>query len=380
VQIQWTFSDGNNGNQGLGGAMVGSGVITVNIAQGNMKPIALSDQYQTNSVSILTVVTPTVLSNDFDPEGASLTAVLVTGPSRGSLTLQTDGRFVYVPDSSYLGTVQFVYVVSDGNLQSSPQTVSITVLPPPSIPNTIDILIPSTPGQNQPPQTPNNDQNPSSDSPGDSADGEDGAQMEETDESNSSQESGKISSKIGVSATQQFQEVNSAKNYRPESQNSGGEGVFIVNDSERFNFSYQKVQQKNQLEVQITSSVVVDYLDKLPDRMTLNDQIVFASEIQTDNILENGKIEAIRLLEKNHEQVFFQTVTPFALGTAISAGISIHLILTSQVGTILLAQSSLISPLDPLTFLDYSGEIMKSESLEDQLFEKASLDKARWNQ
>jgi hypothetical protein len=241
-------------------------------------------------------------------------------------------------------------------------------------------LIPSTPGQNQPPQTPNNDQNPSSDSPGDSADGEDGAQMEETDESNSSQESGKISSKIGVSATQQFQEVNSAKNYRPESQNSGGEGVFIVNDSERFNFSYQKVQQKNQLEVQITSSVVVDYLDKLPDRMTLNDQIVFASEIQTDNILENGKIEAIRLLEKNHEQVFFQTVTPFALGTAISAGISIHLILTSQVGTILLAQSSLISPLDPLTFLDYSGEIMKSESLEDQLFEKASLDKARWNQ
>jgi|GEM_PF-1067578 len=380
VQIQWIFSDGNTGGQGSGGAMLTSGVVNVNIAQGNMKPIALPDQYQTNTASILTVVTPTLLSNDYDPEGGSLTAVLLTGPSRGSLTLQADGRFVFVPDPDFVGTVEFVYAASDGNLQSNPQTVSITVLSTPSLPNTLDILNPTTPGQNQPPPSSNNDQNPSPNSDQNLGDGEDVDQAEESETINENQDIGKVSPKIGVSTLRQIQEESSVKNFREVSQNVASEGAFLLIDNERSNYINRNIQQRNEEETQIINSLVVDYLYKLPDRMTLNDQIVLTPEILAEFSLENGKIEATQLLEEDHQQVFFQTVTPFALGTAISAGISLHLILTSQVGTVLLAQSSLIAPLDPLTFLDYSGEIMKSETVEDQLFEKASVDKARWNQ
>src|SRR5262249_12883892 len=39
-----------------------------------------------------------VLSNDTDPDGDLLHAVLVTGPSHGSLTLNPDGSFSYTPN------------------------------------------------------------------------------------------------------------------------------------------------------------------------------------------------------------------------------------------------------------------------------------------
>jgi len=84
-------------------------------------------------------------------------------------------------------------------------------------------------------------------------------------------------------------------------------------------------------------------------------------------------------IEDQSEDLFFQAVTPIAVGTAISAGISIHLILTSQIGTVLLSQSTFVVPLDPLTMLDSSAKVNKSRELEDQLFEAASIKKSRSN-
>jgi hypothetical protein len=84
-------------------------------------------------------------------------------------------------------------------------------------------------------------------------------------------------------------------------------------------------------------------------------------------------------IEDQNEDLFFQAVTPIAVGTAISAGISLHLILTSQIGTVLLSQSTFVVPLDPLTMLDSSAKVKKSRELEDQLFEAASIKKSRSN-
>jgi VCBS repeat-containing protein len=78
---------------------------------------------------VLTVATPGVLGNDSDPDGDPLTAVLVTGPSHGSLTLNANGSFSYTPAADFAGSDSFSYRASDGTVSSSPATVTITVTP-----------------------------------------------------------------------------------------------------------------------------------------------------------------------------------------------------------------------------------------------------------
>src|SRR5690606_13702562 len=56
----------------------------------NVLPVAQPDSYTTSEDTTLTVQAPGVLGNDSDPEGAPLTAVLVSGPSNGTLTLNPD--------------------------------------------------------------------------------------------------------------------------------------------------------------------------------------------------------------------------------------------------------------------------------------------------
>ena len=63
---------------------------------------------------------PGVLANDTDPDGDPLTAVLVTGPSHGTLTLNANGSFTYTPAANFTGTDSFTYRASDGTLNSSP--------------------------------------------------------------------------------------------------------------------------------------------------------------------------------------------------------------------------------------------------------------------
>jgi len=59
--------------------------------------------------------------------GQQLSAVLVAGPSHGSLSLADDGTFSYLPDAGYIGADQFTYQASDGILSSPTATVTLTV-------------------------------------------------------------------------------------------------------------------------------------------------------------------------------------------------------------------------------------------------------------
>jgi hypothetical protein len=69
-----------------------------------------------------------VLSNDFDIEGSPLQAVLVSPTQHGSLILNPDGSFVYVPAADFVGIDRFVYVAFDGAASSAPTLVQIDVL------------------------------------------------------------------------------------------------------------------------------------------------------------------------------------------------------------------------------------------------------------
>ena len=77
---------------------------------------AASYSYSTNEDTTLTVPAPGVLPNYSDPDGDTLTAVKVTDPSHGSLTLNADGSFTYTPNPDYHGSDSFTYKANDGSL------------------------------------------------------------------------------------------------------------------------------------------------------------------------------------------------------------------------------------------------------------------------
>src|SRR5213075_887586 len=108
-----------------------SGIATVSITIGgaNDTPVAANDSYSTPEDTTLTVIAPGVLANDSDVDGDILSAVLVSGPAHGTLTLNADGSLSYVPAANYNGTDTFTYRASDGSVESADAIVTITATP-----------------------------------------------------------------------------------------------------------------------------------------------------------------------------------------------------------------------------------------------------------
>ncbi len=68
-----------------------------------------------------------VLDNDFDLEGDTMTAILVDSPNDGSVTLNPDGTFLYTHDGSNDDRDEFEYVAFDGTGYSRRAKVRIDV-------------------------------------------------------------------------------------------------------------------------------------------------------------------------------------------------------------------------------------------------------------
>jgi len=115
----YTVSDGRGGTA--------TATVSVTVNPVNDAPVAVDDSYSTNEDTPLTVAAPGVLGNDTDVEGNALTAVLVAGPTTGSLTLNANGSFTYTPNPNFNGTDSFTYRANDGAADSNVATVSITV-------------------------------------------------------------------------------------------------------------------------------------------------------------------------------------------------------------------------------------------------------------
>ncbi|MGJ4929170.1 VCBS domain-containing protein [Bradyrhizobium sp. HKCCYLS2038] len=100
-------------------------VITINGT--NDAPVAAADSYTTAEDNALIVPGAGVLANDHDAEGDALSAILVNGPSHGTLALNHDGSFTYTPSADYNGVDSFTYKANDGLADSGTATVNITV-------------------------------------------------------------------------------------------------------------------------------------------------------------------------------------------------------------------------------------------------------------
>lgn len=96
----------------------------------NSPPVAVGDFViltQGETVSQLVVGSSSVLYNDSDPEGKSLTATLVSPPSFGKLVFNSNGTFQYQHNGGASLNDSFTYTVSDGTNSSSHATVSISL-------------------------------------------------------------------------------------------------------------------------------------------------------------------------------------------------------------------------------------------------------------
>ncbi len=90
---------------------------------------ATGESYNTQEDMMLDVDAPGVLFNDTDPQDDSLTAVLDTDVTDGTLIFNADGSFSYDPDLNFNGVDSFTYHASDGTNYSNTVTVTITVNP-----------------------------------------------------------------------------------------------------------------------------------------------------------------------------------------------------------------------------------------------------------
>jgi hypothetical protein len=117
------------GNTGDGGAKTTTSEVPIEVTAVAYDH-AVDDSYEVNEDQELNVATPTgVLANDTDSDGLPLTAVEVTGPAHGTLTLNSDGSFTYVPADGYTGEDSFTYEDNDGNTDSNVATVTIHIEP-----------------------------------------------------------------------------------------------------------------------------------------------------------------------------------------------------------------------------------------------------------
>lgn len=109
------------------GDLDGIATITVN----PLPPVANNDAYTTTQNAAING--ENILVNDGNINNLALSAQLVMGPANGTLTLNTNGTFIYNPFTNYYGSDSFSYIVQDslGNFSNN-GLVAITVdaLPP----------------------------------------------------------------------------------------------------------------------------------------------------------------------------------------------------------------------------------------------------------
>ncbi|UCD99351.1 MAG: tandem-95 repeat protein [Chloroflexota bacterium] len=114
---------------GMGGTTTATAKI--NVICVNDAPVGQNDTYNTNQNTKLTVSAPGVLVNDSDPvEGSpvSVSSYDTKGTFGGTIVMNPDGSFTYMPAKDFAGYDTFTYTITDGQGGYATVTVTITVM------------------------------------------------------------------------------------------------------------------------------------------------------------------------------------------------------------------------------------------------------------
>jgi hypothetical protein len=88
----------------------------------NTAPVAQAGSFSTQSDTQLTGM---LMGSDVDKD--MLSFALSSMPSQGTISLHSDGSFIYVPTADLIGMDQFTFSVSDGKASSMTAVVNITI-------------------------------------------------------------------------------------------------------------------------------------------------------------------------------------------------------------------------------------------------------------
>ncbi|GJD94845.1 Ig-like domain-containing protein [Methylobacterium iners] len=109
-------------SDGQGGSVAQTFAWTVT----NPAPSAFADGPVTTNED--TAVTVSVLANDLDSDGDTLTITAASAP-HGTVAINADGTLTYTPNTNFHGEDTITYTISDGNGGYSTTTVPVTVTP-----------------------------------------------------------------------------------------------------------------------------------------------------------------------------------------------------------------------------------------------------------
>ncbi|QSZ42755.1 tandem-95 repeat protein [Sulfurimonas aquatica] len=115
--FKYTLSDGNT-------TTVGS--VDVTVTPLNDAPVAVADIASVDEDNPLTITSATLLANDSDADGDTLSITAVDTPINATVVLETNGDITFTPDANFNGEATFNYTLSDGNLTDT-ATVTVTV-------------------------------------------------------------------------------------------------------------------------------------------------------------------------------------------------------------------------------------------------------------
>ncbi|MBT2765920.1 isopeptide-forming domain-containing fimbrial protein, partial [Paenibacillus sp. ISL-20] len=104
--------------------------VEVNVYPPANQPPMASDTQETTWKN--TPVTGSVYG--VDPDGDQLTFTKGSDPTNGTVTVNPDGTWTYVPDTDFTGTDSFTVTISDGKGGTITSTVTVNVTEPPNLP------------------------------------------------------------------------------------------------------------------------------------------------------------------------------------------------------------------------------------------------------
>ncbi|WP_194163481.1 tandem-95 repeat protein [Mycolicibacterium sp. P1-5] len=99
------------------------------VSRPNQSPTAVNDGGLTTAEdTAVSVSTATLVGNDSDPDGDTLTVTGVSAPAHGSAVL-SGATVTYTPNQNFAGADSFTYSVADGHGGTATGTVGVTVTP-----------------------------------------------------------------------------------------------------------------------------------------------------------------------------------------------------------------------------------------------------------
>ncbi len=110
----------------------------INVAEANQPPVAVNQSYTavgntplgvgTTPAGVAATQAGTVLTGDHDSDSSDpISLTSNSSPTHGTVTMNPDGTFTYLPNAGFSGTDTFTYTITDSNDPANPKSATATV-------------------------------------------------------------------------------------------------------------------------------------------------------------------------------------------------------------------------------------------------------------